>query len=242
LGKTAQLDWLVLETVSDFRPSPFNWVDRLTPVTKSAVLRAFRPFHQSNAFDVGDLPTGLFRVVAGRVDMISITPDGRRVLINTYFPGESFGELTIIDGGLNNAAASRLSNARLGFIPPRDAQRLRREQPEFDRALILAICNTSRTLLSSHIQNLTLNAGDRVCNALAMFCGRLGQDDDGWTLLAITQDELADHTGLSRRSVVGVLEKMDREGTLERGYGSFRINAAALAQRAARPGLEFGSL
>ena len=65
---------------------------------------------------------------------------------------------------------------------------------------------------------------------------------DTRTPLEITQEELANHIGLSRRSVVGVLEKMEREGTLERGYGTFRINATALAQRAARSGLEFGSL
>ena len=231
-----------MEGEPEFRSSPFNWVDRLAPATKAAVLRAYRPFHQVNAFDVGDLPTGLFRVVEGRVDMVSITPDGRKVLLNPYFPGESFGELTIVDGGLNNAAASRHPAAKLVFIAPHDAQRLRYEHPDFDRALTLAICNTFRTALSLHIQNLTLNAGDRVRNALATFCGRLGQDDQGWTALEITQEELANHIGLSRRSVVGVLEKMEREGALERGYGTFRINATALAQRAARSGLEFGSL
>jgi hypothetical protein len=49
-------------------------------------------------FSQGDAGDALFGVVSGRVRISATSPDGREVFLNIMEPGDSFGEIAVIDG------------------------------------------------------------------------------------------------------------------------------------------------
>jgi len=214
---------------SAFPPSPFNWIDRLSPEVRVEVLARYKPLNARNSRDVfspGDKAPGIFRVDEGRVDMYALLEDGRAVLFNCYFPGECFGELPMLDGGTHIATLSLTEGARLSCLAPDDVAELRRTWPEFDTALTLSVCNTLRTLFAVHLAKLSLQPEALLLYRLENFCSRLKRGDEDEIEIPISQEEFARMLGVSRRTMVDVLAKLQDRKLVRRSYGSIHVKAS----------------
>jgi CRP/FNR family transcriptional regulator len=214
---------------SAFPPSPFNWIDRLSPDVRTAVLARHRPVNARTSRDVfspGDKAPGIFRVLQGRADMYALTEDGRAVLFNCYFPGECLGELPMLDGGAHIATLSLTDGARLSCLAPGDVAELRRTLPEFDAALTQSVCNTLRSLFAVHLAKLSLQPEELLLDRLRYFSSRLKRDDQDEIEIPISQEEFARMLGVSRRTMVDALAKLQDRGLLRRNYGSIRFKAS----------------
>jgi CRP/FNR family transcriptional regulator len=214
---------------SAFPPSPFNWIDRLSPEVRAEVLARYRPVNARNTRDVfnpGDKAPGIFRVLEGRVDMYALLEDGRAVLFNCYFPGECFGELPMLDGGTHIATLSLTEGARLSCLAPDDVAELRRTRPEFDSALTLSVCNTLRTLFAVHLAKLSLQPEALLLYRLDNFCSRLKRGDEDEIEIPISQEEFARMLGVSRRTMVDVFAKLQDRKLIRRSYGSIHVKAS----------------
>lgn len=211
-----------------FPPSPFNWIDRLSPPVRERVLREHRPFSARNvrdAFQPGDRAPGIFRVIAGRVDMGAVQEDGTSVLFNCYFPGECFGELPVLDGGRHIATLSQARGARVSLLPLEAVVRLRQECPEFNEALTLGVCNTLRMLFALHLAKLSLSPEGQLLNRIADYGARLHNPAEAETRIPISQDEFARLLGISRRTVVVVLTELEQRGKIRRAYGAVFVRS-----------------
>lgn len=217
---------------SAFPPSSFNWIDRLAPDVRAEVLARHKPVNARNSRDVfspGDKAPGIFRVLEGRVDMYALLEDGRTVLFNCYFPGECFGELPMLDGGAHIATLSLTEGARLSCLAPEDVADLRRTRPEFDSALTLSVCNTLRTLFAIHLAKLSLQPEALLLYRLENFCSRLKRGEEDEIEIPISQEEFARMLGVSRRTMVDVLAKLQDKNLIRRSYGSIHVSASAFA-------------
>jgi CRP-like cAMP-binding protein len=140
--------------MENFPPSPFNWIDRLPSALGERVLREHRPlsaYNARDAFQPGDRAPGIFRVIAGRVDMGAVHEDGTSVLFNCYFPGECFGELPVIDGGRHIATLSQTRGSRLSLLPLDAVTRLRQEYPEFNEGLMLSAADDVACAIAANL-------------------------------------------------------------------------------------------
>lgn len=209
-----------------FPPSSFNWIDRLSADVRREVLARYKPVNARNSRDVfnpGDKAPGIFRVLEGRVDMYALLEDGRSVLFNCYFPGECFGELPMLDGGTHIASLSKTEGARLSCLAPEDVADLRRTQPEFDAALTLSVCNTLRTLFAIHLAKLSLQPEALLLYRLENFCARLKRGNEDEIEIPISQEEFARMLGVSRRTMVDALAKLQDRNLIRRSYGSIHV-------------------
>ena len=48
--------------------------------------------------------TGLFIIESGKVDVVSESSDGTKTVVNTFGPGDFFGELSLVDEGQRTAS------------------------------------------------------------------------------------------------------------------------------------------
>jgi CRP-like cAMP-binding protein len=215
-----------------FPMSSFNWVDRLSPDLRAEVLARHKPVNIRSARDIfqpGDKARGIFRVLEGRADMYALLEDGRSVLFNCYFPGECFGELPMLDGGTHVATLSLTEGARLSCLSPEDVADLRRNRPEFDTALTLSVCNTLRTLFAIHLAKLSLQPEALLLYRLENFRSRLKKGEEVEVKIPISQEEFARMLGVSRRTMVDALAKLQGKKSIRRSYGSIHVNASAFA-------------
>jgi CRP-like cAMP-binding protein len=216
---------------SAFPPSSFNWIDRLSPDVRTAVLarhRAINARHSRDVFSPGDKAPGIFRVLVGRADMYALTEDGRAVLFNCYFPGECFGELPMLDGGSHIATLSLTEGARLSCLAPGDVADLRRTLPEFDAALTQSVCNTLRSLFAVHLAKLSQQPEELLLDRLRYFSSRLKMGDEDEIEIPISQEEFARMLGVSRRTMVDALAKLQDRGLIRRNYGAIHFKASEL--------------
>ena len=160
--------------------------------------------------------------------MYATLEDGKSVLFNCYFPGECFGEMPFLDGGEHIVSLQLQNASKLSVLPADVAEQLRNELPEFNKALTLAVCTTLRMLFAYHFAKLGQSPEKHLLMRIENFCDRLQIVDRAEVKLPISQDEFARILGISRRTVVDVLNRLEQRGIVRREYGALHVSVADL--------------
>ena len=91
----------------------------LPPATleRMAALATQRGYRRGEiVFSAGDAGDALFGVVSGRIRISAGSAEGREIFLNIMEPGDSFGEIALLDGGTRTATATAIEAAELVSI------------------------------------------------------------------------------------------------------------------------------
>jgi CRP/FNR family transcriptional regulator, cyclic AMP receptor protein len=177
-------------------------------------------------FHRGDPADTLHLVHTGRFAVRIQTALGDTVMLSMIGPGETFGEIALLDGvGPRSATVVALEKAETRAIHKVDFDALRERHPAIAdilaRALALRVRRLSELLLEAHYEP----ADRRVLRRIAEFGA------DGGTI-PLTQEELSNLAGTSRATVNRVVNEAQARGELEVRRGRIEVlDAAALAAR-----------
>jgi CRP-like cAMP-binding protein len=181
--------------------------------------------------DPGDM---LYLVLSGSVSILINSPDGRELVINEARPGDYFGEISIITGEPRSASAITREKSELIAIPAQAFLQVLDNQPHVVR-LLLEI--TAQRLSASRARESALaflDAAGRIVRILL----QLDQENIEKGYMILSQDELAQRTGLARQTVGKILGRWRRAGWLLTGRGRIMLlNRAALEQVAEQSNL-----
>ena len=178
-------------------------------------------------FHRGDPADTLHLIHKGHFAVRIQTPLGDTVMLSMVGPGETFGEIALLDEvGPRSATVVALEPAETRAIHKLDFDALRVRHPVvadvLARALALRVRRLSDLLLEAHY----IPADRRVLRRLA----ELG--DAG--VVPLTQEEISNLAGTSRATVNRVLRDAQARGELALRRGRIEVlDAAALAERAA---------
>ncbi len=184
-------------------------------------------FHQH---DPGD---SLHLIGTGRFAIRVMTPVGDVAIIAVRGPGESFGEMALVDDeARRSATVSALEEAETFAVYRDDFARLRREYPTVNQVLLAFLASEVRMLNARLLESLFVPVEKRVRRRLlelaALYPGK-----DGRLLIVLTQETIAELAGASRATVNQVLRDEQERGTLELRRGSTRVlDLDALRKRA----------
>jgi CRP-like cAMP-binding protein len=168
-----------------------------------------------------------FLVITGRVSIILNSPDGREMVINEMHSGDLFGELGILTHRPRSTSAIAHSKCEL-LIVPRDVF-LNVVEHEPHLALQMLEMTASRLQMSGKRESALafLDAQARLADLLL----DLEKHEKAKGYVTISQEELAQHTGLIRQTVAKALGKWRRAGWLITGRGRILIlNRKALEE------------
>ena len=184
-------------------------------------------FHQD---DPGD---SLHLVTSGRFAVRVTTPVGETVTVAVRGPGQSFGEMALVQADARRSATvAALEQAETFAIYKNDFENLRRKHTEMDRILIALLAGELRRLNERLLEALYLPVEKRVLRRL-LELGRTYDDGTDTVEVPLTQEELAEFVGAARATVNRVLREEQERGTIELGRGKTRlVDVAALAKRA----------
>ena len=177
-------------------------------------------------FHRGDPADTLHLVHTGRFAVRIQTALGDTVMLSMLGPGETFGEIALLDGvGPRSATVVALEKAETRAIHKVDFDALRARHPAIAdilaRALALRVRRLSELLLEAHYEP----ADRRVLRRIAEF-GEVGG------VIPLTQEELSNLAGTSRATVNRVVNEARARGELEVRRGRIEVlDAAALAAR-----------
>ena len=92
----------ILERSRLFRSLP---APALQQITALAIRRNYR--EGVSVFSQGDPGDALYGVASGRIRISASGPDGREIFLNIMEPGDSFGEIALLDGAPRTANCDR---------------------------------------------------------------------------------------------------------------------------------------
>ena len=212
LGKTATA---ILSSNALFRGLP---TDALKRIAALGSLRLFRK--GATIFAQGDPGDALYAIASGRVRISATADDGRVAFLNIMEPGDSFGEIAVMDGLPRTAGATALDECRLVVIRRADFLALLEEEPGLAIQVLKLLCARLRWI-SELVEESTFlpgaaRLGKRLLTLGAMH-GKLREDDR--LELRISQAELAHFSGVSRQIVNQTLTEWRQKGWVELGRG-----------------------
>lgn len=173
----------------------------------------------------GDRPEHVHLVLDGWAARYKILSDGSRQITAFLIPGD-FCDLhvTILDRMDHGITA--LTAARVAYVPQDVMEALPRDRPQIRRALWRATL-IDEAVLRSWIVNIGRRPADeRIAHLLCELHARLalvGLVDDGQFRLPLTQEVIADATGLTAVHVNRMLQKLRADGLLTLTSGELTI-------------------
>ena len=201
----------------------------LAPATldRIAGLASQRAYRRGEiVFSAGDAGDALFGVVSGRIRISTGSADGREIFLNIMEPGDTFGEIALLDGGTRTAAATATEPSELVSIRREPLFRLLEGEPKAALEL-LRLCGERLRWTSGLLEDAALlDAPSRLAKRLLSLSELHGEVVDGGRKVRISQEELASFLGVSRQSVNEQLQEWKAKGWVALGRGTVTVHDA----------------
>lgn len=171
----------------------------------------------------GDPGDSLYGVITGRVRISVSGPRGKEVFLNIMEPGDSFGEIALLDGEPRTATATALTRTELLVVQRAPFLALLRKEPSLALHLIQLLCKRARWTAELMEDSALLGAPARLAKRLLSLAAMHGRQTPGGAKLTISQEELAQFLGLSRQIVNQHLQTWRDKGWISLGRGSVTL-------------------
>jgi CRP-like cAMP-binding protein len=169
-------------------------------------------------FRKGDLGTGLYVLLSGAMRVDAPSEAGRSAVFNLIIPGEIFGEIAALDGGIRTADAVAIERSDVMVIDRRDVVPVIRKYPDLALRLIEILCGRVRRT-SEQVEDIVfLDLAGRLAKAL-IFLHQKAAAESPHAKIRVTQREISQMVGASRESTNKQLRQWERQKLLriERG-------------------------
>jgi CRP-like cAMP-binding protein len=167
-------------------------------------------------FHQGDLGDSLQIVATGGVKIVLPSQDGEEAIIASLRPGDTFGELALLDGSPRSATATALEPTDTLALPRDEFLRLLADDSRLVRALFHSLAEELRRL-TGHVEELHfLDLAGRLSTRLARLARDSAPDATGRVELdwPFTQSDLAAMIGGTRQSVNKLLSGLVDDGLI----------------------------
>jgi CRP/FNR family transcriptional regulator, cyclic AMP receptor protein len=190
--------------------------------------RMIRP--GSVIFMRGDPGDSLCGVLKGRVRISTSCAGGREAVLNIIEPGETFGEIALLDGMPHAATATAMEPTELSVIKRNHFLALLRDEPILAMHLIELLCRRMRRTAQIMEDSAVLSMPARMAKQLLSLAALRGSATSAGVKLTLSQEELAQFLSVSRQLVNQYLQVLKRQGWILLGRRSITIvNARRLA-------------
>jgi CRP-like cAMP-binding protein len=212
----------ILENNLLFSGLPARSLDRIsTIVHRRNHLKGSLLFQQD---DPGD---AFFGIVSGRVRISASAADGQELHFVELGPGDTFGEIALIDGGPRTATAVVVTDAILFTIEREQFLSLLHEEPTLTFHLLTRLCQRVRwtSELAEDLSFLDIPA--QLAKRIVLLAASFGTPCTDGVELSVGQSDLAAFLSLSRQAVNTHLQVWRRKGWLDIGRGRILIRNLA---------------
>lgn len=185
-------------------------------IKKLSVLSNFVHLEKGQFLFLQSDPSDNFYIVhSGLVSIHLESPDGREMVINEIQPGDFFGELGIITEGLRSASAFSRTDVNLLSFSRKTFLQILEEEPILARRILSITAERLRSSSERESALAFLDAQARLARLLLQLDKQALQKG----YVTISQEEIAQRTGMTRQTVAKTLGRWRRSGWLITGRG-----------------------
>jgi CRP-like cAMP-binding protein len=189
---------------------------------RQTIAKQMRPVSYDNGqmiFARGDEASDLYLLTAGRVRLSVFSNEGRELAFLNAGPGEVFGEIAVLDGGVRTADARALSAVKAMALSRASLKRLIETTPAISDAAIRFLCArlraTNDVFEAVALQSIEVRLARFLLSAMKLR-GIEAQDGKAALDLGMSQIEVALLIGASRPKVNLALQALEADSALKR--------------------------
>ena len=197
-----------------------TWFAGLPAALKSALVEKGRVVEAARGqwvYGAGDEITGLYAVLRGSVDMMVSTIAGDDVLIDIAPAGRVFSQAL----GPRIVTALANEDSLLLFVPDHVLREIGRTQPDAARHVTALLYEQLAGAAALAVNMIHLPPRARVAARLLFLAGAEARNG---CVVGVTQSQLAELTGLSRKTVNGHLADFARRKLVLALYGGLQLD------------------
>lgn len=177
----------------------------------------------------GDEQTGVLAVIEGALDLYCQAPGDREVRIGHVGAGGALGQTMSFGGGPRLVTAVCAEPSLVLQVSDAGLERIARTRPDVWRAVATLVYLQLRNALQMAADAVALPPRQRLASRLlALSRNRRGPS------LHISQQALAEMTGLSRKTANGYLAQFQRQGLVSLDYARITVLDPSRLERIAR--------
>jgi CRP/FNR family cyclic AMP-dependent transcriptional regulator len=194
----------------------------LERIAQVAIPRSFEK--GARVFHEGDQSDACYVIREGEVRVTREHSDGRAIALATLGPGELFGELAMLDGGVRSASVETLTDVELLAVAATDMRGLLERNVSITAKLVVALTRRLRETNERISRQSFQTVPSRVAGVLSQLVAEEDAEPgrDGVTI-RMNQADLAQLAGTSRESVSRFLAVLERAGVVRVGRGRVTV-------------------
>jgi len=195
------------------------WFAGQPPALRAALLRAGRLSRRGAGewlHGEGDEETGVLAVVDGGLKLYSQAPGGREVLFGLLPAGTVIGQSAAFGGGPRLVTAIAARPSTVFTLSDRALRQVAASQPGLWEALSALVYGQLRNATQGLAEVLALKPRERMIARLLQFVRPDGA-------VRISQADLAELIGVTRKAVNGWLGELEGRGLVVRRYGVIAV-------------------
>jgi CRP/FNR family cyclic AMP-dependent transcriptional regulator len=158
----------------------------------------------------------MYVILSGSVKVVKITEDGKEIMLAVHKSGDSFGEISLIDGKTTTASVLATQDSRIAIMAKENFYSLIYSQKMLLDNLLKKLCSLIREDVDT-IELLNFNnASHRVKVLLMNLAHKYGEETpEGINLhIKLTHQDMANMAGLTRETVTRVIDKWQHKGDI----------------------------
>ncbi len=174
----------------------------------------------------GEPPQAMYAIIAGRVKLTRIAPNGREQIINVMGPGQHFNAVPIFDEGPCPVNVEAITDVEVLELPITAIRQVVADHPVLAMAFLREFAGRLRHMVNL-IDNIALHS---VQGRLAqLLLSRATASEKGELVAPLTQAEMAAMIGTVREMVSRTLHQFELQGYIRIERGTITIcNRTAL--------------
>lgn len=159
----------------------------------------------------------MYIVKYGEVKVLQTTPDGRENILAIHGPGDTFGELSLLDNETTPATVVAMEDCKIISISKQHFEAVLMKNAQVVESLLTILCRKLRDSWKT-IQILKFNDAETRLKHVLMSLARVdGQWEADEVLIStkITHQDLAEIAGTSRETISRIISKLQTQKMLK---------------------------
>jgi CRP-like cAMP-binding protein len=181
----------------------------------------------------GEPGQSLHVVLEGHFKVVVGAESGDELLLTIVGPGQLFGEVALLDGGLRSATVVALEAGRTASLSRTEFLDLLRRSPSVLEGVLAGLARLVRHQADELSNLVGLDVTARLAKRLLELTARHGREREGAVEigLTVTQEELGAMVGATRVTVNQLLAAFEDQGIIHRRGRRIAVSRADLLQQ-----------
>lgn len=165
----------------------------------------------------------MYIVKYGEVKAVKTSADGRENIVAIHHTGETFGEMSLLDGNTSPATIVAMEDCRIIYISRQHFETILMKNPKVIMSMLRILCEKLRLSWKS-IQALKYTDAETRLKIILSNLARTDgvPDDDGTRInMKITHQSLAEMAGTSRETISRMISRLQNQNLLKMSSRKF---------------------